>query len=271
MDAANKLFDFREQSVALSPIYAAPEIFIEWDRAPLNFDMFSVGMVFCQLIFNLYDDRTDAAFRRQLEAVEFDLDLWLERELEAELSPAGIEDGISYLGSRPGLWGLLKRMLKGNPKRRVSSSVALTVAKSIFSGDAINTLEERIANDGAYFNLVLEQFDICFLPEGGDDDNDPRPLHFIASFDRDKPIGLVLSEVDGVEEDEEYPYEEKWKTFTTGGRPGDVFVRDIVENSQADEIGIFEIGDRVSGVGEIPFEGKGFEGFASMLQSVPEK
>lgn len=32
MDAAKKLFDFRESAVALSPVYAAPECYIEWDK-----------------------------------------------------------------------------------------------------------------------------------------------------------------------------------------------------------------------------------------------
>ena len=53
----------------------------------MNFDVFSVALVFCQLLFNLLDDRTDVAFRRQLTVAEYDLDLWLECELEAELSP----------------------------------------------------------------------------------------------------------------------------------------------------------------------------------------
>jgi hypothetical protein len=56
-------------------------------RAPLNFDVFSTGLVFCQLLFNLLDDRTDAGFRQQLEDADFDMDLWLEREFQATLRP----------------------------------------------------------------------------------------------------------------------------------------------------------------------------------------
>jgi len=47
--------------------------------------------VFCQLLFNLLDDRTDAAFRQQLEDAEFDLDTWLERELQASLRPVSFD------------------------------------------------------------------------------------------------------------------------------------------------------------------------------------
>jgi len=275
MDAAKKLFDFRESSVALSPVYAAPECFIEWDKAPLNFDVFSVALVFCQLLFNLLDDRTDVAFRRQLTVAEYDLDLWLECELEAELSPTGIEAGLYYLGSRPGLWGLLKRMLKENPKIRVNSSIALSVVDDILAGDTIkNTQSARKENDGAYFDLVLEQFDICTLPEDEDSVDpgvDPRPLHFVASFDRKESIGLILSEVDAIEEDPDYEHEEKWTAATAGWRPGDVFIRDIVEDGQAEGIGIFDIGDRIAAVGEIPCDGSGFEGLAGMLGAIPDK
>lgn len=78
---------FENQIVTLSPIYAAPEIYVEWDKNPKSFDVFSTGLVFCQLLFNLLDDRTDAGFRQQLEQADFDLDLWLERELQASLIP----------------------------------------------------------------------------------------------------------------------------------------------------------------------------------------
>lgn len=59
-------------------------------RSPLNFDVFSIGLVFCQLLFNLLDDRTDAGFRQQLEDADYDLDLWLERELQATLRPVSL-------------------------------------------------------------------------------------------------------------------------------------------------------------------------------------
>lgn len=81
---------FQNQVTTLSPIYAAPEEFVEWDKNPKAFDVFSTALVFCQLLFNLLDDRTDAGFRQQVEEAEFDLDLWLERELEASLIPVSL-------------------------------------------------------------------------------------------------------------------------------------------------------------------------------------
>ena len=59
--------------------------------------------MFCQLLFNLLDERSDASFRGQLEVVDYDLDSWLQREINAELRPEGIEDAIKYLASRPGI------------------------------------------------------------------------------------------------------------------------------------------------------------------------
>lgn len=269
-----------EASVALSPIYAAPECFIEWDKAPLNFDVFSIGLVFCQLLFNLLDDRTDAAFRQQLEDADFDLDLWLERDLQATLRPAGIEDGLEYLGGRPGMWGLLKSMLQKLPKRRIGSSDALQVVTEILSDRVVNTTNERVKKDGSYFDYVIQDLDICSLPTelvNSDEDSNltinslPRPLHFVTTFDRSESLGLILSETDAVDDDDDYAYDEKWQIATADANQGDVFVRDLVKGGQAERLGIFEIGDRVDGVGGFPLQGCGFDGFVSMLGKVPQK
>ena len=60
-------------------------------RDPLKFDVFSIGLVFCQLLFNLLDDRTDAGFRQQLDDADYDINIWLERELQATLRPVSAE------------------------------------------------------------------------------------------------------------------------------------------------------------------------------------
>jgi len=169
-------------------------------------------------------------------------------------------------------------MLHRNPIKRVSSTGALKILNGILTDTIL--VEERKENDGAYFDFVIQDIDICTLPDDLDvEDADvsniavigPRPLHFVATFDRDKSIGLVLSEPDAVNDGEDYEHDDTWNLATTGAHAGDVFVRDIVEGGQADEIGIFEIGDRIAGVGEFPHEGSGFEGFVSMLNAVPQK
>ena len=58
--------DLNEQKVAVSPLYCAPEIFIDPQKAPLAFDLSSCGLLFCQFIFSCLDDRSDAGFRQQL-------------------------------------------------------------------------------------------------------------------------------------------------------------------------------------------------------------
>lgn len=192
---------------------------------------------------------------------------------------AGLEDGLSYLGGKPGLWNLLKKMLHPKPKRRFSSQQSLTKATEILSASNSFTVEDRIANDGKYFNLVLQDLDICTLSDMTETTEvaldemstlDPRPLHYLATFYRDEPLGLVLSEVDAVDEDESYEHEEQWKTAVVSAKPGDVFVRDVVPGGQADKMGIFEIGDRLAGVNEFPHTG-GFESFVGMLQAVPDR
>ena len=122
--------------VALSPIYAAPEQFVKVDRYvtwkgmeknplqlviliqplshsfdylngvprnPLRFDVFSAAMIFCQLLFNLLDERADAAFRQQLQESNYDLDTWLARELSTTIRPVGLVDALLYLDERRGM------------------------------------------------------------------------------------------------------------------------------------------------------------------------
>jgi len=170
-------------------------------------------------------------------------------------------------------------MLHPNPKRRISSQQSLAFATEILSSGSSFTVEDRIAIDGKYFNFVNEDLDICTLSDMTETTEvsldemltlDPRPLHFLATFFRDEPLGLVLSEVDVVDEDKSYEHEEQWKTAIISAKPGDVFVRNIVPGGQADTMGIFEIGDHLAGVGEFPHTG-GFESFVGMLQAIPER
>jgi serine/threonine protein phosphatase PrpC len=62
-----------------------------------------------------------------------------------------------------------------------------------------------------------------------------------------------------------------WKEATKDALPGEVFVREIVPKSQADALGILEIGDRLSAIGELPFIDGGFEKAVEMLQDQPRR
>ena len=281
--------------VALSPIYAAPEMFVRWDRSPCEFDSFSTALVFTQLLFNLLDERADAAYRQQLQDVDFNLDSWLQRELNAELQPEGIVGAIQYLSKRPGLWAVLRSMLHPNPERRLSTGSALKQVEDIlisYSGGKAVDIEEA---DGKYFAGVVGTFDQCELPDSGsaigvvpkEDEAPkteteaspteralviPRPLHFVATFDRSDSLGLLLSEVDtSGEYDDELTEEDTvaWNEATKDALPGEVYVRGVVEGSQAEKIGVFEVGDRLMGVGEFPFIAEGFNVVVEMLQRQP--
>lgn len=189
---------------------------------------------------------------------------------------AGIECGLDYLGNRPGLWGLLKNMLREKPTQRISSTAALKTALEILTSDDIDISKStRKEKDGIYFHFVIEQMDLCELPIGTNDDmitrSDnalDRQLHFVASFERDKSLGLLLAEAD-IENDEPYDHSEQWSSATKDSKPGDLFIRDIVKGSQADAMGIFEIGDRVAGIDQ--FEFYGFDQFVEVLRNMPEK
>jgi len=262
--------------VAVSPIYSAPEVFIQPDRAPFAFDVFSSGLILCQLVFNLLDERTDAGFHQQIiDEANCDLDIWLDRNMLSvkDIRPAGLEEALGYFGERPGLWSLLKEMLQKDPEKRITSSAGLQRLEHILSED--DSKEEL--KDGPFFELVLEQFEICEIPFDDDEEElqakfqRPRPLQFIASFERSKSLGLILSEANGDDDIDDEAALQQWKTATTKALPGEVFVKGLVPNGQADRMAIFEIGDQLQGVGEFPLAQRGFAHVLDMLEQQPLK
>mmetsp|Transcript_13229 Transcript_13229/g.27192 ORF Transcript_13229/g.27192 Transcript_13229/m.27192 type:complete len:1069 (-) Transcript_13229:124-3330(-) len=276
-----------EGIVAVSPVYAAPETFIKPKDNPLSFDVFSAALIMCQLIFNLLDERTDAGFHQKIENMGYDLDLWLERELGAKLRPAGFDDGLEYLGERRGLWGLLKKMFKSNPLQRISSKKALEefdLVSGLRDGSTEWTDEiiVKVAREEAYFETVIESFERCeFSNLFNDDDAEqddiedmPRPLHFVASFKSSEPVGLVLAEA--FENVESFGCQlsgedlDRWAKGTKNAFPGEVFIKGFAPAGQAEQMGIFEIGDRLRGVGELPFVDGGFEKAIAMINKQPQ-
>ena len=93
--------------------------------------------------------------------------------------------------------------------------------------------------------MVIESMEICELPTVS------RPLHFVATFSRKKPLGLVFSEVDedSKDDDTETTASHLRLEATKDALPGEVFIKEIIPGGQADELGIFEIGDRLQGIG----------------------
>ena len=204
----------------------------------------------CQLLLNYLDERTDAGFHQQLEDANWDLDVWLSRELASKVRPAGLEEALEYLAQRPGLWRLLGDMLRRNPEQRVSSQDALR---------RWQFLKTNAATDGPFFESVVSLMEECQVPP-----TVQRPLHFVATFRRHMPLGLVLSEIDPTRTDP------KWIEATADAELGEVFVQKILPDSLADQMGIFEVGDRLQGVGELPLANRGFEHVLDMLEQQPK-
>jgi hypothetical protein len=275
--------DVNEQRVAVSPLYCAPETFIDPQNSPLAFDLSSCGLILCQFLFGYLEERSDAGFRQQLLVDSWDLNRWLANQLASKVRPEGLEDALAYLGDRPGLWTLLQDLLEKAPKDRPTAKQAQARLTAILGGAKLfqtaqndddddtdgpdrMTLLER--EDGPFFAMVVESIEACQIPTVS------RPLHFVATFSRKKPLGLVFSEIGGEDDDDDRtfsndPANQLWIQATKDAVPGEVFIKDIVLGGQADKLGIFEIGDRLQGVGELTFTAGGFDKAVEMLQDQP--
>lgn len=243
--------------VAVSPIYAAPEVFVEPSRPQeaLKFDCFSVGLLICQLLFQYMEERTESGFRQQLQQADWDLDVWLQTILQSKVRPAGVGDALQVLQDRPGLWRLLQDLLREDPYDRISSEDAVQRWKKIIQQQQGN---DPLFFDGKYLQEIFVTRESCEIPVA-------RSLHFVATFDRSKPLGLYLAEADCEESDIGDSDVAQWKLATFDALTGDVFVQGVVLGGQADEFGIFEVGDRLNGIGELPFTGGGFEKALKMV------
>lgn len=147
----------------------------------------------------------------------------------------------------PGVWRLLGDMLRRDPEQRVSSQEALRRWQQL--------LKSNKATDGPFFESVVALMDQCEVARP----TVQRPLHFIATFRRNVPLGLVLFEVDTEMNSPE------WVEATADAEQGEVFVQSILSDSQADQMGIFEVGDRLQGVGELPLMNMGFTRVVEMV------
>jgi hypothetical protein len=144
------------------------------------------------------------------------------------------------------MWTLLENMLMADPFERPTAQQAIQQLQKILKGD-------ELLEDGPFFSMVIESMETCEIPTVS------RPLHFVATFLRKQSLGLVLSELD---DEDENPL---WKEATKDAFQGEVFVKEIFPGSQADELGIFEVGDRLQGIGELAFADGGFEKAIEMV------
>jgi serine/threonine protein kinase len=264
------------ERVAVSPVYSAPEVFVDASclSEACTFDCFSAGLLFCQLLFQLYDERSDAGFRQQLHATNYDLNAWLQAVLQAKVTPAGLDQALEVLQERPGLWSLLQKLLHRQPRRRISSMDAL---RELGKVQGLQVTDPLV--DGAFLRDVLESMETCDVEDLIDDaffasltSSSPSPtssrsLHYVATFERRRPLGLILSEALEVDDEEMSATDRhNWRNATASASSGDVFVKGIVEGGQAEAMGILEVGDRLQGVGELPVGRGGFEKAVAMVR-----
>ena len=156
------------ETVATSPIYAAPELFVDvsMPKSAVNFDCFSAALIFCQILFQYLDERTDAGFFRQLAEADYSLDSWLETELSQDVRSTGLEQGLMILAYRPGLWNLLQNMLVAVPRDRYTSQKALREWKKLKTQvETGKSLGKHAKLDSPYLFDVLESFDLCSLAD----------------------------------------------------------------------------------------------------------
>eukprot|EP00667_Euglena_gracilis_P001539 EG_transcript_1539 len=246
---------FDSESADVSPVYAAPEVFPRPDPSAASFDVFSVAMVFLQVLFpNLADERSMAAFRQQLEAVSFDLERWLELELEATILPKGVSVGLRYLAHHHSVWQLLGRMLTQDPRRRISSTEALASLRLAPTLTEVLPLEEE-----SFLEVVMENSDTGPEPSSSNVML-MRPLSIITSFSREQPVGLALA----TKFDDWLaraplppPLQALWDEGTRDASPADVFVREIIPGGQADRLGVLQVGDRLQMVGDLDVSSHG--------------
>ena len=244
------------ERVAISPIYAAPEIFVDASlpRAACAFDCFSLALLYCQLLFQYLDERTDAGFHQQLSRAQWNLDEWLAAELQADVQPQGLDDAFDVLRDRPGLWHLLQRMLTVDPRDRISCEDALEAFRVIRTGQG----ERR--NDGQFLTDLLEASETCeVLPS-------VRALEFVATFARSESLGLVLAEPDSDVSDLDEASLRLWNEALLQAEAGEVFVKEILPGGQADDMKMFTVGDRLGAVGEIPILRGGFERVVELVR-----
>ena len=169
-------------------------------------------------------------------------------------------------------------MFEKDPIKRITPSEALERLNQIIglrNGEIewSDSIIMEVARNESYFETVVESFENCQVNLAEELlQNMPRPLHFLASFEKGTPVGLMLAEASEVENDDSMSSDDwdKCQRAIQHALPGEVFVRGTEDGDQADQLGIFEIGDRLRGVEELPFVDSGFEQAINLVSTVTQ-
>jgi len=112
-------------------------------------DVFSVALIQIQLLFGI---STIQQVQQQMKGVSYDLDLWLQKMLESESCPS---ETLDYLRQRPGLWSLLKGMVRPNPLRKKITSDSLRSLNEVLSKSS-GKMDGYIHEGESYLQSILD-------------------------------------------------------------------------------------------------------------------
>ena len=87
-----------------------------------------------------------------MKSVSYDLDLWLQKMLESRSCPS---EALDYLRQRPGLWSLLKGMVRPNPLRKKITSDSLRSLNEVLNKSS-GKMDGYIHEGESYLQSILD-------------------------------------------------------------------------------------------------------------------
>jgi len=112
-------------------------------------DVFSVALIQIQLLFGI---STIQQVQQQMKGVSYDLDLWLQKMIESRSCPS---EALDYLRQRPGLWSLLKGMIRPNPLRKKITSDSLRSLNEVLNKSS-GKIDGYIHEGESYLQSILD-------------------------------------------------------------------------------------------------------------------
>jgi len=87
-----------------------------------------------------------------MKGVSYDLDLWLQKMIESRSCPS---EALDYLRQRPGLWSLLKGMIRPNPLRKKITSDSLRSLNEVLNKSS-GKIDGYIHEGESYLQSILD-------------------------------------------------------------------------------------------------------------------
>jgi len=238
-----------QDKVAVSPIFAAPELFIEERRSPYAFDVFSVSFLFLCFVFRLgHDEKLMSSFRGQLADVDYNLSLWLQQQLKSTILPGGVVEGLEYMKrDEGGTWRLMERCLAEDPDRRPGVDECLASLEVMQSRREGGGTAAVLQNPSNFLSGIATAEDemICAVPDSSEGATDVT--RHIAHFAAGRSLGLVLEE---------------------DAMTSEVKVIEVAEGGQAERLAQVKVGDVLREVGGMQVVG-GYDEAVNLIATQP--